>query len=637
MALPSSFLNQYFDHIYVLNLRRRVDRRIEMNNKLNYLGIKAEFVEAVDGYSPLPLLEYEIFASQPIGGKGSHPLEYHRKRKAIENAGAWGCLKSYLGMIEDAKNRGFQRILCLEDDAVFHRDFENRFQQAISVIPPDWKLLYLGATQRFWEVPIGLAYPDKSKIEFDPLAAYYLPKKTNGSFSIGLHASIFDLLIQEILKMNCAFDSGPLRAVSEAYPEASIVLYPNLIIADVTDTDIRGKRDQQALAEKVRWNLSDYDFQFQLKNRELPTSNNLPIMKKLEYRQHRNILLEGYKTIFFILSKNGCSSIKSQLLEPLGMEDKSEDLSQDIHRPDLYPFPFAPHDELKTTYNDYIKFTIVRNPWSRLVSCFKDKIRPATYNEAGYKDGVAMPLQRFDVFYGGMSFEAFVDAVCEIPDAVADHHFRSQVYQLIDDEAELVVNYIGRLETLEVSLQEISQKTGLEFSAHFHINKTSQKPYQAYYTEELKAKVQKRFSTDIAFLGYTFEGQEGLPTIGMIDDAWRAHFSQKNLLNHILKEKNRELGAEVNSLNRENEKLAQLRQKVDGRNKKMAETIQQLKKTNQNLRARLAKAIESQIKPLTQQLAHEKTENEKIKKSLSWRITGPLRKIGSLFSLRRND
>lgn len=603
----SSAVNQYFDQVYVLNLEKRIDRRHEMLQKLSRLNIKAEFVTAVNGYDFQNGLEYETYLQQPIGV--GEKRELRLGRKLIGNAGAWGCLKSYNLILEDARSKAYQRILCLEDDAVFHRDFENKFRKAIEKIPDKWKLLYLGASQRIWESPEGLTYPNQNAATPNPDAPYYFAKKTFGTFAFGIHHSVFDLMLGEVRKMSSPIDDRPVQVVTETYPESCLVLIPNLVIADVTDSDIMGKRSQSDLAEKVRWNLEDYDFPFQIdENFKLdPVQQNFFTMAHLNYRHHRNILVEKNKTVFFIIPKTGCSSLKAQLVEPLNLE-KKENIAALIHDPRHYPFPFAEYDALNSTYADYFKFAIVRNPWDRMVSCFKDKIRAADYNESGFKNGVAIPLQGFGKsFYGGMTFRAFVEQVCALSDAVADNHFRSQFFQLINAEGELLVNYIGRFETMEQSLAEISQLSGLPFTSSVHLNKTKTgKSFREYYDEELIEKVRHRYFADVRLLEYQFDSDE-TPAIGRIDAKWKEHFSQPNIFAYHLQEKNKYLNLE----------LKNIQQKLSGEG-----SNERLKQDLENLQRQL-EAKEKQIKALQQ--------------SLSWKITAPFRKLLAGFKAKGSD
>lgn len=586
-----SLVNQYFDGVYVLNLEQRTDRKAEMMERLAGLGVSAQFVAAVNGYDFHNRLEYETYLQQPPGAGDSRELALGRK--LIENVGSWGCLKSYCHIIEGAKEEGRQRILCLEDDAVFHNDFEHLFQRAVQSIPDNWKLLYLGASQRNWDVPESLEYPQIPTPETGSAPPFYFPKKTFGTFAIGIHSSVYDLMLREIRKMTSPIDNGPVKAVFAAYPQQCFVLNPNLVIADVSNSDIRGSRSQTELAERLRWNLQDYNFS-RIKDglcRPSAASERLFTMRRSNYRQHRNILIEESRAIFLAIPKTGCSSLKAQLVEPLGMEP-GDDLAVNLHHPEHYAFPFADQYALNTDYSAYFKFALVRNPWDRLVSCFRDKIRSPDCNDPGYTNGVAMPLQRFDgTFFGGMSFREFVDAVCALPDSVADNHFRSQLYQLTDVQGNLLVNYIGRFESMQASLGEINEKTGLRLSAEIHLNKSGNgESFRDYYDSGLVEKVRKRYFADIHFLQYKFDKEE-LSPIGFIDATWQDHFSTANVLSFFQNEKFHTLNRELISTAKQNE------------------------------------ALQRRVKNLTRNVRRRDKEIMRLKRSLSWRITTPVRKL----------
>jgi GR25 family glycosyltransferase involved in LPS biosynthesis len=253
-----SSLNKFFDHIYIVNLVRRVDRRQIMEQKLTKLNIKAEFFPAEDGTSDYNLREFLDYSNAPVDQNNAHEIEIKLKRKAIFSPGEWGTLKTYKNILKEAGERGFEKILCLEDDTIFAKDFEELFKQAGKIIPDNWKILYLGASQHTWEENTDLIIPDNL---FDDITRvkYYLPLNTDGAFAIGLKKQVFSTIISEISKMNCAFDSGALRNATKVFKGDCFVLSPNLIIADVRESDIRIGRKQNSFAEIVRWNLNFYD------------------------------------------------------------------------------------------------------------------------------------------------------------------------------------------------------------------------------------------------------------------------------------------------------------------------------------------------------------------------------------------
>ncbi len=317
--LFKSIVNHYFDKVYVLNLEKRTDRKLSMLQKLNRLGIAAEFVKAVNGYSPENIAEHQQYLNRPIGGDGSHPLEVEYKRKLIKSPGAWGCLKTFLFILKNAKKNNYQWILCFEDDVIFHKDFENRFKNATEKIPADWKLLYLGASQYVWKIPGGLRYPNKLKKKVDLKEPYYYPNATDGAFAIGIHCSVFDILISEIEKMNCPFDSGPLRSVIARFPKKCFVLTPNLAIADVSESDIRGQQNQAALARELKWNLGDYDFPFQkdLVSVIMPAFNAERTIEKAI----RSMLLQTYNPLEIIVVDDASTDRTAKIVERMMLED----------------------------------------------------------------------------------------------------------------------------------------------------------------------------------------------------------------------------------------------------------------------------------------------------------------------------
>ena len=59
--------------------------------------------------------------------------------------------------------------------------------------------------------------------------------------------------------MTNTFDSGAVRKVYQKYNKECFVIYPNLIIADVSKSTIRGPTNQIQFSKYVNWNLEQYD------------------------------------------------------------------------------------------------------------------------------------------------------------------------------------------------------------------------------------------------------------------------------------------------------------------------------------------------------------------------------------------
>lgn len=65
-----------------------------------------------------------------------------------QGAGAWGCWRSHLSILETCINEGVESVLLLEDDALFVEDFTPLVKSFLSELPP-WDVVYLGGQHLF--------------------------------------------------------------------------------------------------------------------------------------------------------------------------------------------------------------------------------------------------------------------------------------------------------------------------------------------------------------------------------------------------------------------------------------------------------------------------------------------------------
>lgn len=232
------WLNQYFGHVYIINLEKRPDRLLRVLYRMRQQGIDAQIVPAIDGSVSPHINDYKKYVHRT-----EYIFENISKQQRIPNCGAWGYLLSWRKVLLDAKQHGYKDFICFDDDVIFQRHFRTKFRNFIRWIPDDWKILNLGATQ-YRPPTIG------------PNLPFYHPHITDGSFATGVSHSIYDELLSLIEPMDYAFDSGALTKIYQRYPDQVFVAYPNLVIADVTDSNIRDTRLQESMAKKVGWDLT---------------------------------------------------------------------------------------------------------------------------------------------------------------------------------------------------------------------------------------------------------------------------------------------------------------------------------------------------------------------------------------------
>ena len=117
------------DQIYIINIDKRNDKWLECQNELCYLGKDVKIVR----WSGIVPDEKCLNSHWNIYSKNSRCMD----RKYY--SGILGCKLSHLGIIEDAKIRGFSRILILEDDFHCINDVSKMINELV-----DGDMVYLG-------------------------------------------------------------------------------------------------------------------------------------------------------------------------------------------------------------------------------------------------------------------------------------------------------------------------------------------------------------------------------------------------------------------------------------------------------------------------------------------------------------
>lgn len=216
------------------------------------------------------------------------------------------------------------------------------------------------------------------------------------------------------------------------------------------------------------------------------------------------ILLEPYRAAYVEIPKVACTSIKTALAEILGIS--LESTGGDPHCVD-WPTATMSSSRSGLLYPGLFAFAFVRNPWDRLVSCYRDKIRGEVegYTSFSNRPGVANCLARFGTFVPGMSFADFVAAVGSIPDEDADEHFRSQHTFVTNPQGKIGVDFLGRFEKLAEDFRTVKESIGLARAELPWLQRAS-KPikYTGFYSSATREIARKRFRQDIEMFEYEF-------------------------------------------------------------------------------------------------------------------------------------
>ncbi len=127
-------------------------------------------------------------------------------------------------------------------------------------------------------------------------------------------------------------------------------------------------------------------------------------------------------------------------------------------------------------FNNYMKFSIVRNPWDQMVSL---------YHRLNVKDRKPQNLAQFIKRYR------------RLEGTVPEH-------SLFDKEGKCLMDEIGRFENLEQDYVDICRKFGIDTDPLNHTNGSHKSHYSKYYDKESKELVSRVYQRDIAYFGYTF-------------------------------------------------------------------------------------------------------------------------------------
>jgi chondroitin 4-sulfotransferase 11 len=137
------------------------------------------------------------------------------------------------------------------------------------------------------------------------------------------------------------------------------------------------------------------------------------------------------------------------------------------------------------------KFTLVRNPWDKVVSHYeyrrkRNKTALAS-NEIPFREWVRKTYgQDKDPFYYNN------------PKA-----FQPQVEWLKDDDGKITIDFIGKFESINEDFRQIRNAIGIDAELP-HLNASKRSGYRHYYDDESREIVSKWFQEDIELFGYHF-------------------------------------------------------------------------------------------------------------------------------------
>jgi len=186
----------------------------------------------------------------------------------IHTSGAYGCLRSHLQVVREARQVGVSSVLIFEDDVVFDPDLQKKFRAHIKQLPPDWDMLFFGALHKDELIKVS-----------DNIARI---NQANSTYAYAMRDTVFDAFIEvnrnseDVLdnnnlilqrRFNCYcfmphlawvetdYSDAQRRLEQHWYLQESLVLFSPQVDRLLSDTTLIFAHQDQSLTGRTTENL----------------------------------------------------------------------------------------------------------------------------------------------------------------------------------------------------------------------------------------------------------------------------------------------------------------------------------------------------------------------------------------------
>ncbi len=160
-------INYQFEKIYCINLNKRPDRWEEVQGEFKKHSIDVERFAAIEG----------------------NPNNTSTKIAM----GHVGCVLSHYNIVKEAKEKDLDQVLIFEDDVVFIKGLQEKFEEIISQVPDDWDMLYFGGNHN--GIPLEMITDNVAKVE-----------KTYTTHAYAIRKPVYDVVLKMFPKLKHEVD-----------------------------------------------------------------------------------------------------------------------------------------------------------------------------------------------------------------------------------------------------------------------------------------------------------------------------------------------------------------------------------------------------------------------------------------------
>jgi hypothetical protein len=218
-----------------------------------------------------------------------------------------------------------------------------------------------------------------------------------------------------------------------------------------------------------------------------------------------------HKYLYCAVPKAGCTLIKTLIhaAERLPNIDISRSRFPEYRRemfihdrsqfrmPSLADLPSATQKRVLTD-PAFFRFTVVRNPYRRLESAWRDKVFLCAPGYEGFVFNIKHALPNGNVPASFVSFPEFIEAIAGHNLATCDHHWRLQTVNIFYPA--LNIDHVGRIENVEATVEAYLRRVGR--SELMRTTKMNASVGSMHYTPALARRVHDLYGNDFEVFGY---------------------------------------------------------------------------------------------------------------------------------------
>jgi len=141
-------------------------------------------------------------------------------------------------------------------------------------------------------------------------------------------------------------------------------------------------------------------------------------------------------------------------------------------------------------FSGFYKFAFVRNPWDWQISMYHFILKRADHIHHTRVKQMA-------------GFEEYLEWVIATRNPFTRGATKFQHEMLTDNNGHLLVDFVGRFESLRDDFQQVCQTIGISAELP-ELNRTEHQEYASYYNEQTRKRVAEYFAGDIELFGYRF-------------------------------------------------------------------------------------------------------------------------------------